>query len=80
MSDPIPQFGQNYGNFEKYKLFYGLKKWSSIENNCIFSIMEFDIAFTWEAFIKINYGIFHNWSDLTPFWKILIILKFQKVV
>ena len=31
-------------NYEKYYLSYGLKKWSSIEINGFFRMMEFDIA------------------------------------
>ena len=45
LTTPSPPFmAKIMENFEKYQLFYGLKKWSSIEINCIFWIMEFDIA------------------------------------
>ena len=33
---PPPYLAKIMENFEKYYLFYGLKKWSSIEINCIF--------------------------------------------
>ena len=43
-SDPTPYLAKITENLEKYQLFFGLKKESSIEINCSLSIMELDIA------------------------------------
>ena len=49
---PPPFLAKIMENFEKYKLLYGLKKWSSIEINCIF----------------LNYGIWHRWPPPYQLW------------
>ena len=52
---PPPFLAKIMENFEKYLLFYGLKKWSSIEINCIFLNYGIRIADPPPT----NYGIFH---------------------